>query len=138
MEAHGLGDRFLRGFIKLVTDTHLRSTAEARVRREQRLPDGRNDIVVRGHGWWVVIENKIDDTVDATEKYARYWERWGKTGTNLFLVFLTPDGRSPKSRKFKAVSYRAVREVLRKLVPEGDSAVFIKHIADHILHEIEV
>src|SRR5579863_8346770 len=98
-ESHGLGDRFLGLVLKLVAGRRSLSTIGASADRELRIANGRNDIVVRGPHWWLVVENKIDDTQDKTEEYARYWAQRGVA--RKYLVFLTPNRRAPKSQRFK-------------------------------------
>jgi hypothetical protein len=60
-EAHGLGDAFLREFMRRSVGREPPSTLDVSVSREYRCGGLRFDIYVRGDHWCLVVENKIDD-----------------------------------------------------------------------------
>ena len=138
-EAHGLGDVFLRTFVKRVFDKELPVCFPVKVIRERQEGEDRPDIVVEGNNWWLVIENKIDSTEQEkqTKRYAKRWRIKGKIGENVFFAFLTPSGRSPESGDFKAVSYRLIRELLESMHFQGDSNFLIRHFINHIFFDLE-
>lgn len=136
-ESHGLGDAFLRDFVRQVFDKELPKYFSVNVKRESQDGDDRPDIVVEGNNWWLIIENKIDsiEQENQTKRYADRWRKKGINGENVFLAFLSPSGWLPESLDFKPVSYRTIRELLEKQKFQGDSNFMIRHFKDHILFD---
>lgn len=133
-ESHGLGDAFLRDFVRRVFDKELLKYFPVKVKRESQDGDDRLDIVVEGNNWWLIIENKIDSTEqeNQTKRYADHWRNRGIIGENVFLAFLSPSGWLPESRDFKPVSYRTIQKLLENQKFQGDSDFLIRHFKDHI------
>jgi hypothetical protein len=138
-EAHGLGDAFLRAFVKRVFNKELPVYFPVKIMRERQEGEDRPDIVVEGNNWWLVIENKIGSTEQKkqTLRYAKRWGVRGKIGENVFFAFLNPSGWSPESGDFYPVSYRIIRELLESMHFQGDSNFLIRHFIDHILLNLE-
>lgn len=136
-ESHGLGDAFLRDFVRRVFDKELPKYFPVNVKRESQDGDDRPDIVVEGNNWWLIIENKIDSTEqkNQTKRYADRWRNRGTIGENVFLAFLSPSGWLPESLDFKPVSYQTIRELLEKQKFKGDSNFLIRHFKEHILFD---
>ncbi|MEK7405193.1 MAG: PD-(D/E)XK nuclease family protein [Acidobacteriota bacterium] len=131
-EAHGLGDAFLRGFLRRVAPGSRFRTGSVRVQRERRIAEGFLDINVQGPDWRLVVENKIDcpEGEDQTEKYWRCLNKYGRR-TRIVAVFLTPDGRKPQCPRFRPLSWRKLESLLCDLNVRGDAAVVIRHFAEH-------
>lgn len=138
-EAHGLGDKFLRKFVRRIFNKELPSYLPVEIKRESQDGKNRVDIVVEGKNWWLVIENKIGsgEQDGQTEKYAEYYRRKGIIRENVFLVFLRPTGVEPKSHYFTPVSYQTIRELLENMNFQGNSNVLIRHFIDHIFLDLE-
>jgi hypothetical protein len=127
-EAHGLGDAFLRAFVKGVFDEDLGDTTDVVVKREYK----NCDIVIwRRADWVLVIENKVDSTQsqDQLHKYAQYWRNKFQ---ERYFAYLTRDGERPNCDDFVGVSYQAVRLALTNLHGNEESELFIRHFVDHI------
>lgn len=134
-ESHGLGDKFLRAFVyEVFNKKDLPNNLPVKVFREKSEGRDRPDIIIEGHKWWLVIENKIDsgEQEDQTKRYAAKYKCRGKLRENVFLAFLSPSGWLPKSRDFTPVSYRTIRELLESMNFQGDSDLLIRHFKDHI------
>lgn len=112
-ESHGLGDAFLRDFVRRVFDKELPKYFPVNIKRESQDGYDRPDIVVESKKWWLIIENKIDsiEQENQTKRYADRWRKRGIIGENVFLAFLSPSGWLPESLDFKPVSYRTIREL---------------------------
>lgn len=120
---HGQGDRFLTEFLNLGKKSGLRCPSESpagliwKVTTEEAVNEyDRLDIVLRGSRrgcagaqFVIVIENKID-AAEGTEQLRRYDDWLQKQQADFRnLVFLTPDGREPKTismKKCLCLSYR--------------------------------
>ena len=121
---HRQGTRFLTGFLNVLQQAaemqgkllqlplpEARTRYKWRCRREVPLPDGQADIVLRGPGLLLIIENKIYAS-DREDQLWRYWQ-YAKNEKNVLpvIVYLTPDGRRPTTN-----SVRGDRELSQKLV----------------------
>jgi hypothetical protein len=144
-EAHGLGDRFLREFVRAGKTGPLPKgrVREVETRKEVGPNHGRIDIEVRGDGWVLAVENKIDaaERSGQTEDYARHYRRLQKEGFTVVGVFLTRRGGSAKAADFfKPMSYRTLRKILGQDQMHGtsDAAQVVKWFADHIRNDLEV
>jgi hypothetical protein len=142
---HGLQDAFLKAFFKRAFDTDAPAgTVECRVAVRKRIPRGEVDIEVKGPGWWLIVENKIDCEEDQgqTKKYADHYEKFAKLGKSFFPVFLSREGKRPESRDFAPMSYRALREVVEEVVekvrPAPEAEQLVRHLVQHILCEVEI
>jgi PD-(D/E)XK nuclease superfamily protein len=130
--SHGLGDAFLKAFVKQIFGDDLSQTEGTGVKREYKIPGGCCDIVARnGKQWVLVIESKLYalEGTNQTKKYAEYWVR--QPG-GVYLAYITPRGTEPLSRDFVPVSYSTIRRLLRHFVGDTGSAQFIQQFADHI------
>jgi hypothetical protein len=100
----------------------------------------RPDIVVRGHNWILVLENKID-AAEGEKQTLRYSERWKRMAANQrrrpFFAFVSPHGSQADSSDFAPVSYETIREILMNLPLPDRSNVLVKHLVDHILDDLE-
>lgn len=129
---HGLGRSVLTGFLDALWPGEglMRSgpvTAElevpaAGVDEDGRLREARADIVLRGDGITVVIENKLDAGEQPDQCERLYWAFAGGAG-EVRYVFLTPSGRSPTtapsqatSDAWEALGYRDVRAVVEAAI----------------------
>jgi hypothetical protein len=139
-ESHGIGDIFLRDFIKTVFNPkELPVYHPVNIMREKQEGSDRPDIIVQGKNWWLVIENKIDsrEQEDQTKRYADKYKCRGKLRENIFLAFLSPSGWQPESCDFTPVSYRTIRQLLENMQFQGDSNILIRHFVDHIFLDLE-
>lgn len=138
-ESHGIGDIFLRTFVKRVFNIPLPVDFPVNIMREKQEGSDRPDIIVHGKNWWLVIENKIDSSEqeNQTKRYADKYKCRGKLGENIFLAFLSPSGWQPESCDFTSVSYRTIRQLLENIQFQGDSNILIRHFVDHIFLDLE-
>lgn len=125
---HGLGRGFLTAFADrlwpndglLRTGTVTVDTEESgsAVDEEGALREARADIVIRGEGVTIVIENKLDAGEQPAQCERLYWG-WAAQAADARYVFLTPSGRAPTTAEtdvarsaWQAMSYGDVRAVL--------------------------
>jgi hypothetical protein len=139
-EAHGLGDEFLRQFMRRAVGTEPPSTAEVTVSPEFECGDNRFDIHVTGDGWRLVVENKIDDSPWAGQcaKYQAYCDGWKKRGQKAWLVYITPHTRRPSRTIRHWVPYSDIRRLLESLTPCASATPLIEHLCEHIFVDLEV
>jgi len=144
-EPHGLKDAFLKAFFEKAFAVEAPTgTAECRVAVKKSIDVGEVDIEVKGPGWWLIVENKIDseEGPDQTRKYAAYYKRFASVRRGFFPVFLSPAGKRPQSRDFVPMSYRDLRQVLvsvcESVHPSPDAEQLVRHLVQHILCEVEV
>lgn len=129
-EAHGLGDKFLRAFLKTIfaDDFDLKNDRTVTVKRE----DKNCDIVIRqGSDWVLVIENKIDSQ-ERKGQTARYARKWRRQCPSAKFAYLSRTGESPKSKDFKCVSFQTVRRVLQQFSGTQESEFLIRHFLENI------
>jgi hypothetical protein len=134
---HGLGRAFLSGFVDaLWPGEGLLRTGPVLVETEVsgmgmdddgRLHEARADIVVRGDGLTIVIENKLDAGEQPEQCERLYWG-WAAEPGDKRWVFLTPSGRVPVTTTSEAargawrtMSYRGLRDVVERALDEGAS-----------------
>jgi hypothetical protein len=102
---------------------------------------GKIDIEVRGDGWVLAVENKIDycEGHGQTERYASHYRRLEDMGTKVFPVYLTLADEPAKSGFFKAMNYRKLRTILDQKQSRGtsDAVQVIRWFADHIRNDFE-
>lgn len=130
--AHGLNDQVLCLFLGAAQLSHVgRRVVE--VTRERKFGNSYIDIHVQGAGWALFIENKVDalETPDQTTRYAR-WMRPRDRG-----LFLTLRGQAALSPRFRPIAYSEVRRMLESLHAEGEAAILINHLIDHIFSDLE-
>jgi len=107
-EIHGLGPLFLRAFLECLADESLLqlSLDGVKITREESTNNqNRIDLVVRGSGWMLLIENKIYHWVaNPLDDYERHFTELNQ-GTLPILVILSPGGQR-HAEKWKGVSYK--------------------------------
>jgi len=137
-EAHGLLDAFLREFMRRSLGKEPPSTVDILVSREYRCGDIRFDIHVKGDGWCLIVENKIDNSSwpQQRREYQEYCRRLTDRGEPAWLVYVTPPSRRP-SGTVPWLSYRKVRLILESLTPDVSAATMIEHFCEHIISELE-
>ena len=137
-ETHGLGNVFLEKFIEKISDIKL-PFDQIKVVRENQKGGDRPDIEVKGNNWWLIIENKINSSENNSQtlRYAKRWGKMGKIDENVFLVYLSPNGKAPLSSDFHPVSYRKIRELLESMQFHGDSDFLIRNCINHIYIDLE-
>ena len=102
--SHGQNRRFLDAFLEIIKRPDLKDKKRPKVDREaptdrsSENPRGKIDILVEFENFGLGIENKLD--ADEQKKqlqgyYEHLKEKYGDQG--FCLVFITPDGREPKS-----------------------------------------
>ena len=149
-EAHGLGDHFLREFVRVAYAATAEELPNGRVREvETRKSIGPTtgiiDIEVQGDGWVLAVENKVDaceshdeDGRYQTERYAEHYRRLGKPGKSVFCIFLTRAGDGAKAAEFfQPMSYRTLRNALDQMPRTPDAGQIIPWFADHIRNDLE-
>lgn len=142
---HGFKDLFLKAFFeKAFPGTALASTVGCRVTPKRKIDKGEVDIEVMGPEWCLIVENKIgcEEGQGQTEKYAAYYkqEQFAEI-RKPFFVFLSPDGRPPKSPFFVPMSYSGLREVLESVRdsvrPARKAEQLVEDLIQHIRYELE-
>jgi len=118
-EAHGLGDRFVRGFVRAAKTGPLPNgrVREVEIRKEIGPNRKKIDIEVQGDGWVLAVENKVHDAEQPgqTESYAEHYGRLRIAGIAVFGVFLTLRGESAKAADFfQPMSYSTLRKILNQ------------------------
>lgn len=113
------GPEILEQLLALCSDDIVRfDLSTAIVEREHTFEDGRRiDILIKGEGFVVGIENKIysvegwkqtDDYSDSLDKYALE-----NDGAKSFKIFLTPKGVDAQCSEFFPLSYGKLVEILK-------------------------
>jgi hypothetical protein len=125
---HGLGRRLLLQFVDaLWPDEQLLRSGIVDIETEEsgsaidelgQLREARADIVVRGEGVTIVIENKLDAGEQPDQCERLYWGWAAQTGDARY-VFLTPSGRAPTTTRsaaaaaaWRSMSYAKLRDIL--------------------------
>lgn len=107
-EVHGLGSLFLRTFLECLSDEKLLQLSLDGVsitREESTDHQKRIDLVVRGSGWMLLIENKIYHWLaNPLDDYETYFTQQNQ-GTELILAILSPRGHG-RAPKWNGVSYK--------------------------------
>jgi PD-(D/E)XK nuclease superfamily len=139
MEAHGFRDAFLRKFMRKAVGNEPHSTLDVSVSREYRCAGMRFDVHVKGVGWCLVVENKVDDSPgdDQCKRYQEYCRMLTERGERAWLVYVTRPARRPP-RAIRWLSYRDVRQILQELTPDASAATAIDHFCAHITSDLEV
>ena len=142
-QAHGMGTNALEAFLRKSWGRKLPNPEIIAVNPRRKLDAHSTiDIEVIGHGWWVAVENKVDDQErdSQTQRYAAHYQRLGgRIGKTVFPVFLTRQGERADSRRFKTMSYRELREVLETLAsPTEAGRVILRQFIQHICFDLEV
>ena len=109
---HGLGDMFLTSFLECLgaSELCLQSLESVTIDREVTYKGGRIDLVIQGHGWCLIIENKIFHSpvnpFDLYEEYARTLP-----GITKQFAILSPGGASERNN-WTGVSYKKYLKIL--------------------------
>lgn len=136
---HGLGRRFATrlmqelwpaegllnsGLIEVETEESASALDEIGQVRESRA-----DIVIRGQGVTVVVENKLDAGEQPEQCERLYWG-WAEQAADARYVFLTPTGRGPTTAYSQAalgawrpMSYGQIRDVLADALAAPTTAI---------------
>lgn len=129
---HGLGRAVLRGFLDhLWPEEALLESGWVIVETEKagsaldeggRLREARADIVLRGDGLTLLIENKLDAGEQPDQCERLYWA-WASQPGETRWVFLTPSGRPPVTASsdeakaaWRTMSYTDLRDVVASAV----------------------
>jgi hypothetical protein len=135
---HGLGRSFLNAFVDAVwpEETLMRSgavTVETEVTGaalddEGRVREARADIVLRGDGVTVLIENKLDAGEQPDQCERLFWAWAADPGDNRWL-FLTLTGRAPVTATspaaraaWRTMSYAQLRAVVEVVLGQSSSS----------------
>jgi hypothetical protein len=132
---HGLGRRFLVAFLDhLWPGEALMARGPVSVETEvvgagldatDRTREARADIILRGGGLTVLIENKLDAGEQPDQCERLYWG-WANEPGETRWVFLTPTGREPTTTvsdtaksAWRTMSYRNVRDVAANVLSDA-------------------
>jgi hypothetical protein len=139
-EAHGLGDRFLQEFVVAATRKRLPNgrVQDSITRKKLSGNTGIIDIEVRGDGWLLAVENKIDacESPGQTTRYAEHYLR--QTGLDVICVFLTRKGEDAEAKLFQPLSYGKLRKLLNQMQGSADAMQLVHWFADHICSNLEM
>jgi hypothetical protein len=165
-EAHGLGDFFLKKFLKKVIsentgnpnltvssiDIDVMDMNNCFVRLEEPFTSKRRaDISIfdEDNKLYVLIENKIfsGEGIEQTKEYAIEAKRKYPDYKRIF-IFLTPSGFEPESEEFLIISYPDIISILKEIITEkkdviGDGPAlliqqYIRNLEVNILEESEI
>lgn len=125
-ETHGLGDIFLTKFLDIVSNKHGSrtniSTKGVDIIPEAAGKHGTPDIKIKGDNCLCIVENKIK-AMEGEDQTKRYRDDALEEITdmriprdNLFLIFLTPTGRTPNCDDFKIMNYREIIKLLKEIL----------------------
>jgi hypothetical protein len=130
---HGLGTAFLDAFLRLAQkacgcefDADL---GAVKVILERGTDKGVPDITVIGANFLCIVENKLlaAEGVDQTQRYADAAESEASQQDippdHLLLVFLSPRGSRPKDRRFHALAYPPLLQLLEDLLSRPVSPI---------------
>lgn len=139
-EAHGLGDVFLRKFMRQAIGKEPPATGRIEVSTEFPCGGRFSDIHVEGPGWQLIVENKIDDSAweDQCHDYQAYCRKVMGRGEQAWLVYVTPPAHRPSDRTIPWLPYREVRLILESLSPDASAAALIENFCGHIISDLEV
>jgi hypothetical protein len=117
--SHHQGGKFLASFLRLVGQNII-ATGELRdwdVKAEQKIPGGCLDILLKGPGILIAVENKID-AGEGPQQLARYAE-WMESQKRDYpvqeLIFLTTEGAAPitaANRQVRQLSYSQILQII--------------------------
>jgi len=123
-ESHGLKGEFFAPFMqeaqRICGRDFVFEETDLKVELEKGDEHGVPDITISGthpEPFLAVIENKImaAEGQDQTPKYATAAEKKNVPVPRRLLIFLSPDGRPPKSPEFRPMSYGTVLRILTDL-----------------------
>ena len=125
-ESHGMVSTFLDGFLDLVL-TRYENVESLSSKGVTVIPEasgdlGTPDITIKGPDFLCILENKIrsGEGKDQTERYANDAEKKIKevkvSKDRLFLIYLTPTGRTPLDERFKSMDYHEIINLLREII----------------------
>jgi hypothetical protein len=135
---HGLGRAVLHGFLdRLWPGEALLRSGPVFVETEvsNSAPDdlgarseARADIILRGEGLTVVVENKLDAGEQPEQCERLYWT-WANEPMDTRWVFLTPTGRAPMTARsdaaraaWRTMSYAELRDIVRGAIQAANAS----------------
>ena len=147
-EKHGLGDRFLKEFLKTarkyLPKAHTLSPLEIDLLDlsgvDILFEHDKIDVLIRDvqNQISVIVENKVDSS-QRSGQLANYYQRESARypRRRVFGIYLTIDGDDPENDNYAPISHSAIRKLItgflnsdRRICPEVQSA--LKHYADVI------
>ncbi|ABA58059.1 hypothetical protein Noc_1580 [Nitrosococcus oceani ATCC 19707] len=130
LSPHGLGIKFLRGFLQAAKlpplVTKLAPEDILSIETEVARVEARADIVISTVSGLIIIENKIDAS-EGDNQCQRLFEAFRRE--NAWFIFLTSNGRTPSSAPacvrahFRPISYRQIQRLLMAALessPQGN------------------
>jgi hypothetical protein len=125
-ESHGMGSAFLDGFLDLLVRRYKNveslSPEAATVIPEASGDRGTPDIKILGADFLCIVENKIRSAEgkDQTRRYAddamEEIKKIKVSEDRLYLIYLTPTGRTPIDARFKSMDYHEIINLLREIL----------------------
>ena len=133
---HGLGSALARRFVEHCTGESPSAAVAVRKVAFSYWRNGREaDLVVWGHNFTLIIENKVD-AAEQPDQCDDLYENFKDEIAPLF-IFLTPDGSQPSTatapeaqRAFRALSWPEVRAMLEAMLNESGPATALADAAD--------
>jgi hypothetical protein len=116
---------------------NIRCTTEKTILSERRIDVF---IEIKSEKWIIAIENKInsEESPKQTKHYSEELDKKQKyKDYNKICLYLTPEGREPKSNNFLSVSYTLIRDTLDEISEElnninNKKKIFIEQFKDSI------
>jgi hypothetical protein len=110
------------------------TTSDITVITEKRWANGIFDLYVQGEGWFLIVENKIDDSAwqEQRDRYQLYCDQARRRGMKAWLVYLRPS----RARRF-SITYGQIYEILDDLCPDARADLIIEHFKQHIFSDLK-
>ena len=133
---HGLGGALARRLVEHCTLEPVRASLAVRtVTFSEWRNDREADLVVRGEGFTLIIENKVD-AQEQPRQCDDLYSNFKNENSPLFL-FLTPDGRKPRTattpstrRAFRTLSWPEIRVMIETALNESRAAAGVDGAVD--------
>ena len=144
---HAQGNCGFRLFLQRLDLPLKYADADYRVVREASGQEARLDILIEADRQFIIgIENKVDSE-EGEDQTSREWadlERRGKElqvpkANKIEAYFLTPDEIEPRSRRFKAISWRLIADVFEAFAEKAKPPMvklFAQHYAETLRHHV--
>lgn len=140
--AHGLGECFLRALLSCIPGCErLNPAVVATPEREVQTDSGnRIDLLLRGEGWVLVLENKIfHDQINPFDDYEQHAEKLlSDAADQRIFIILSPSGSSARPR-WAGLSYGTLLEAIRRELapltlsqPIGKWQIFAREFVLHL------
>jgi hypothetical protein len=152
MESHGLGDRFVKGWLSTCLNAAKTTVAVTReqveewdltdtevLREEDRID---LQLINRRLEFAIIVENKTDSG-EHSDQLRRYWDTFKKNHKSISKVvgiYLSPKGSVPSDGRYLSVSYKMVCHTIDEVQSSltGELGIDIKVLLRHYKDLLEI